>query len=154
MTVRWLIGALWLVFAFPVAALACAPGAVTIEGGFGTARFSVAVADDDAERARGLMYVEEMPLMAGMLFVYDRPQRVSFWMRNTLIPLDMLFAGADGTIGRIHANAIPLDETPIPGGEAVQFVLEINGGVADRLGVVPGDRLHHPAIAPCPEADG
>lgn len=145
LAVAAVLGALVL----PGLALACGPGSVTIEGGFGEARFSVAVADDDAERARGLMHVEEMPLMAGMLFVYERPQSVSFWMRNTLIPLDMLFAGADGTIERIHVNAIPLDETPIPGGSEIQFVLEVNGGVADRLGVVIGDQLRHPAIAPC-----
>ncbi len=127
-------------------ATACEEGAVLIEGDFGKARFSVDVADDVAERARGLMFVEEMPAMSGMLFVYDAPQRVSFWMQNTFIPLDMLFADPDGVVTRIHENAIPLDRTPIDGGDGVQFVLEINGGMAERLGIEEGDLLIHPAI--------
>jgi hypothetical protein len=90
-----------------------------------------------------------------MLFVYDAPQAVAFWMENTLIPLDMIFAGADGTITAIHENARPLDRTSIPGGEAVQYVLEINGGLAARLGIAVGDAIQHPAIGegaalPCP----
>jgi uncharacterized membrane protein (UPF0127 family) len=131
---------------------ACAPDRVTVIGGFGQAAFTVAVADDGAERAQGLMFVEQMPTMAGMLFVYEQPQRASFWMKNTLIPLDMLFADATGTIRTVHANALPLDETPIPGGTDIQYVLEINGGMAGRLGIVPGDVLQHPAIGPDPAA--
>ena len=141
--------------AAPVVARAeCAPDRVTVIGDFGQARFAVDVADDDAERAQGLMNVPEMPTLTGMLFVYEAPRPASFWMRNTLIPLDMLFAGADGTITKVHARAVPLDETPIFGGDAVQFVLEINGGLAARLGIEAGDVLQHPAIgegaaAPC-----
>lgn len=126
----------------------CTPETLLIEGGFGTALFNVAIADDVQERARGLMFVEEMPLMAGMLFVYEKPQPVSFWMRNTLIPLDMLFAGSDGRILAIHENAIPLDETAIDGGEGVLAVIEINGGLASRLGIVPGDAIQHQAFGP------
>ncbi len=124
----------------------CRDDRVTIEGGFGEAHFTVQVADDAAERAQGLMNVPEMATLQGMLFVYDAPQPVSFWMRNTLIPLDMVFAGADGTITAIHENAVPLDETPIPGGDAVQYVLEVNGGLTGRLGIEPGDVLQHPSI--------
>lgn len=125
---------------------ACAPDRLTVRGDWGQASFKVAVADDAAERAQGLMNVPEMPRMAGMLFVYETPQPVSFWMRNTLIPLDMIFAEADGTIASIHARATPLDETPIPGGDDIQYVLEINGGMAARLGIAPGDTLRHPDI--------
>jgi uncharacterized membrane protein (UPF0127 family) len=137
------------------AAAECREDRVSVLGDFGRVGFSVEVADEPAERSRGLMFVAEMDLFEGMLFVYERPQRAWFWMRNTLIPLDMLFADATGTITRIHANAVPLDETPIDGGEGVRFVLEINGGMAERLGIAPGDRLQHPAIgpgaaAPCP----
>ena len=92
------------------------------------------------------MFREEMAQSAGMLFVFEAPQRVSFWMRNTLIPLDMLFMAADGTVTRIHENAVPLDETPIPGGDQVQFVLEINGGLARELGLDVGAVVQHPAI--------
>lgn len=130
------------------AGAACSPDAVTLIGDWGTARFQVQVADDAQERARGLMFVESMPTMSGMLFVYETPQRASFWMKNTLIPLDMIFADSTGTIVTVHENAVPLDETPIPGGEGIRYVLEINGGLARRLGVAPGDLMQHPAIGP------
>lgn len=125
----------------------CGVDTVSIRGDFGSARFTVEVADDNAERARGLMFVEEMATLEGMLFVYDRPQPVSFWMRNTLIPLDMVFVGADGVIRNIHAMAQPLDETGIPGGDQIQYVLEINGGMAERLGIEPGDQMQHPSFS-------
>ena len=125
---------------------ACSEDRVEIRGDFGTVRFRVVVADTVQERAQGLMHVPEMPRMSGMLFVYERPERVSFWMENTLIPLDMIFADATGTVQRIHANAVPLDRTPIPGGDAIQYVLEINGGMAATLGLQPGDEMRHPAI--------
>jgi uncharacterized membrane protein (UPF0127 family) len=92
------------------------------------------------------MHVPDLPRMAGMLFVYERPQAVSFWMENTLIPLDMIFADATGTVRRIHENAVPLDRTPIPGGPDIQYVLEINGGLSARLGLAPGDEMRHPSI--------
>ncbi len=133
---------------------ACSADRVTITGDFGRANFTVTVADDNMERSRGLMFVEDMPTMTGMLFIYETPRRASFWMRNTLIPLDMLFADPTGVITRIHENAVPLDETSIDGGEGVQYVLEINGGMAARLGIEEGDVMQHPAFgetaaAPC-----
>ena len=128
------------------AAAECRDDRLTVEGDFGTATFTVRVADDPEERARGLMEVEAMGTLEGMLFVYEKPGPASFWMENTLIPLDMLFAGEDGTITRIHENAVPLDRTSIPGGEKVKFVLEINGGLSDRLGIEVGDVFQHPAI--------
>jgi len=150
---------LWAVFGlFTLTATSavanCAPDRVTVVGDFGKANFTVEVADDAAERNRGLMFVESMPTLSGMLFVYDGPQRATFWMRNTLIPLDMLFADETGTITHIHKNAVPGDETTIDGGNAVKFVLEINGGLSDRLGIKAKDVLQHTAIgdaaaAPC-----
>ena len=125
---------------------ACSEDAVEIRGDWGRARFAVDVADDPQERAKGLMFVEEMPAMEGMLFVYEAPRPASFWMRNTLIPLDLLFLDRTGTVTRIHENAQPLDETPIPGGDAVLSVLEINGGMADRLGIDVGSELRHPDL--------
>ena len=134
----------------------CAEDKLTIVGEFGQATFSIDVADDPQERAQGRMFVEDMPTLSGMLFVYERPQSVSFWMKNTLIPLDMLFAGPDGEILHIHENAIPGDLTPIPGGDGVQMVLEVNGGLSSRLGVKEGAIMQHPsfgpdAILPCVE---
>jgi uncharacterized membrane protein (UPF0127 family) len=113
----------------------------------GQARFAVEVADDDAERSRGLMFRETLPASAGMLFVYDRPRRATFWMKNTLIPLDMVFADETGRVTQVHANAIPQDVTTIDGGDGVKLVLEINGGLAGRLGIVPGAEMRHPSIA-------
>lgn len=135
-----------LLLAAGPAAAECAPDRVTIEGGFGRAGFQVQVADEPAEWRQGLMGVPSMGTLQGMLFVYDEPGPRSFWMANTLIPLDILFADASGTITRVHENAVPLDETSIPGGEEVQFVLEVNGGLAARLGIAAGDRMAHPAI--------
>ena len=131
-----------------VMAESCRDDRIELRGDFGTARFRVAVADTPQTRAQGLMHVPEMPRMAGMLFVYERPQAVSFWMENTLIPLDMIFADHTGTVRRIHENASPLDRTPIPGGDGIQYVLEINGGLAARIGLSAGDEMRHPAIAP------
>ena len=125
---------------------ACRADTVEVRGDFGTARFSVDVADDDAERAQGLMNVPSMPASRGMLFLYDQPQRATFWMRNTLIPLDMIFMGPDGTVTHVHENAVPLDETIIDGGGGVQAVLEINGGLAGAIGIAPGAELRHPGL--------
>lgn len=134
----------------------CQDDKLTISGDFGQATFNVEIADDAAERAQGLMFVDQMATLDGMLFVYERPQPVSFWMKNTLIPLDMLFAAPTGEIMRIHENAIPGDLTAIPGGPGIQMVLEINGGLASRLGIAAGDVMQHPsfgadAILPCGE---
>ncbi len=141
------------ILAAPVWAV-CADDKVTVSGDWGQASFTVDVVDDNAARAQGLMFVENMPTLTGMLFVYDRPQSVSFWMKNTLLPLDMLFVAPDGEVLRLHENAIPGDLTPIPGGDGVQMVLEINGGLSRRLGIAVGDVLQHPsfgadAILPC-----
>lgn len=125
---------------------ACRVDTVDLRGAGGSARFSVEIADDAAERAQGLMFRESMPRSAGMLFVYERPQSVSFWMRNTLIPLDLIFMDAAGTVRHVHENAKPKDETPIPGGDEILAVLEINGGLAARMGIVPGAVMRHPAL--------
>lgn len=125
----------------------CAPGTLEMRGPGGPARFNVEVADDAGERAQGLMFRESMAASAGMLFVYPKPEHARFWMKNTAIPLDMIFADAKGRVVRVHANAVPQDETAIDGGTGVQFILEINGGLAARLGIVAGSEIRHPAIA-------
>ncbi len=127
---------------------ACSADQTDLRGPWGRAAFQTEVADTDATRSQGLMDRAALPASAGMLFVYETPRAVAFWMRNTLIPLDMIFADATGRVTRIHENAVPLDETPIPGGDSVQFVLEIKGGMAGLLGVTEGSELRHPAIAP------
>ena len=113
---------------------------LTIHSSNGDHRFTVDVAATDEEQQRGLMFVRSLPGDRGMIFPYDPPQNVGFWMKNTLIPLDMIFIRADGSIARI-ATAKPLDETPVPAGEAVAAVLELRGGRAAELGVREGDRV-------------
>ncbi|MDM7458122.1 MAG: DUF192 domain-containing protein [Paracoccus sp. (in: a-proteobacteria)] len=114
--------------------------------------FSVEIADDPASRAQGLMFRDNLPSGHGMLFIYERPQIVSFWMENTLIPLDMIFMDARGVIRHIHENARPLDRSPIPGavpGDPAPrrlMVLEIAGGDAKRLGLSEGTAMAHPRL--------
>ncbi|MBN2905874.1 MAG: DUF192 domain-containing protein [Rhodobacteraceae bacterium] len=126
----------------------CADDQVDLRGPWGSARFAVELADDPQERAQGLMNRAALPVMSGMLFVYPRPQRAVFWMKNTFIPLDMIFLDAQGRVVGVHENARPLDETPIDGGSGVLAVLEVNGGLAARLGIAPGSVLRHPALGP------
>ncbi|WP_404815014.1 DUF192 domain-containing protein [Celeribacter naphthalenivorans] len=142
-----LLTAIFCVAAMPALAQnTCRMDEVVISGPETQARFSVEIADDAGERALGLMNRPEMPRSHGMLFVYEKPQPVSFWMANTLIPLDMIFVDQRGVVTRVHDEAVPLDRTPIAGGDAVYAVLEINGGLARALGIRPGDHLRHPAF--------
>ena len=129
------------------AATDCSPDEVKLRGDWGEARFRVEVADDGRERAQGLMNRDSMAKGAGMLFVYPRPQvAVAFWMKNTRIPLDIIFLDESGRVQRIAHEAVPYDETPLPGGPDIQYVLEINGGLARAMGIGPGTVLKHPAI--------
>lgn len=107
-------------------------------------KFEVELALNDAERSRGLMYRDKLGPYDGMLFDFYQDAPVSFWMKNTLIPLDMLFIAGDGTIKHIHANATPLSTESIPSQFPVRAVLEINGGSAKLLGIKPGDKVRHP----------
>jgi uncharacterized protein len=124
----------------------CAPDRLDIRGDWGTAGFTVEIADDDAERARGLMFRESLGASQAMLFVYDRPGAYRFWMKNTLIPLDMVFVTPEGVVQYVHPMAVPGDLTSIGGGDGVLAVLEIRGGLAAAIGVGPGDQLRHPAF--------
>jgi hypothetical protein len=105
-------------------------------------RFDVYVARSQREQMQGLMYVEALPEAAGMLFPYQPPRPASMWMKNTLIPLDLLFIRSDGSIANIVAGAAPgtLESRRSEG--AVAWVLELNGGTAARLGIVPGALVH------------
>ena len=125
---------------------ACREDNVKLRGPWGQARFSVEVADSVGERARGLMFREDMPKSRGMLFIYPRPSIVSFWMKNTLIPLDMLFLDDMGVVQRVHHRAIPGDLSHIPGGQGILAVLEINGGLAEAMGITAGTQMQHPAF--------
>jgi uncharacterized protein len=116
----------------------CTANALELRGDYEVQRFSIEIADTEAERSKGLMFRTEMPSSSGMLFVYQQPKHPYFWMKNTLIPLDMVFADSTGLVTKVQSNAIPQDLTPIDGGDGVMFVLEINAGLAARMGIVPG----------------
>ena len=105
-------------------------------------RFTVEVARTPAQQQQGLMQRQTLAPDRGMIFPYDPPEPASFWMKNTLIPLDMLFIRADGTIARIEANTVPLSLDPVPAGEPVASVLELAGGRAAELGIEAGARVN------------
>ena len=133
-----------------IAQPACSPDALDLRDADTTLRFRTEVMDTPETRARGMMFREDLPRFSGMLFVYEKAGPVSFWMENTLIPLDMLFFDAAGRLVRIHENAVPLDRRAIFGGERIRYVLEINGGLARQLGIDEGAELRHPSV----EQDG
>jgi uncharacterized membrane protein (UPF0127 family) len=110
----------------------------------GRHKFKVELATTPQQMAQGLMYRRSLEPDAGMLFDYGTVQPVSFWMRNTLIPLDMIFILPNGRVAGIHERAVPLSEQPIPSPVPVRAVLEVNGGTAARLGAKPGDLVIHP----------
>jgi hypothetical protein len=117
---------------------------LTIRSASGAHRFTVEVAHTPEEQANGLMHRQSLASDRGMIFPYEPPQDVAFWMKNTLIPLDMIFIRADGTIARIAANTVPLSLDPVPSLEPVSAVLEIAGGRAAELGIREGDRVDWP----------
>lgn len=136
-----------LAISLPLAA--CSDEArLTIHSENGDHSFTVELVDTPESRAQGLMYRQELAPDAGMLFDFLDERPVSFWMRNTYIPLDMLFISADGVVRTIHVNARPHDPTSIPSQVPVQFVLEIPGGRTQELGIEPGDTVDHVRIAP------
>lgn len=114
---------------------------LTIANGSEKVVLSIETVRGPEDTAKGLMHRKELGADRGMLFDFEEERPVSFWMRNTLIPLDMVFAKADGTVVKIHVNARPGDETEIPSEQPVRYVLEIEGGNAARLGIKVGSRL-------------
>jgi uncharacterized protein len=123
---------------------------VRISNANGTSKavVQVEIADTAAARELGLMYRQHLGQDAGMLFIFKQPQHLTFWMKNTVIPLDMIFAGADGTVAGIIANAEPFSERQLSIGGDSQYVLEVNGGFAQRHGIKPGDRLQFLGLTP------
>ncbi len=108
--------------------------------------FTVELALTDRQMMQGLMYRKTLAPNAGMLFDYHHTEIMTFWMKNTYIPLDMLFIGADGKILRIAERAVPMSEELISSGVPARAVLELNGGTAERLGIKPGDQILSPEL--------
>lgn len=123
-------------------------GTIVIESGNGACyRFDVYLALTSAQHRRGLMFVRQLPRYTGMLFVYPDAARRSMWMKNTYIPLDILFIRADGTVSSIAAETEPLSLQSIASEESVHFVLELNAGVSEALGIDRESRIYLPERA-------
>ena len=128
-------------------ALALDRTTVEIASKTGVHVFTVEIADTEQSRERGLMFRKELPPGRGMLFDFHREQQVGFWMKNTLIPLDMIFIDGRGRIVSIEQDAKPMSEDVIMSGGQVRAVLEVDGGTARRLGIAPGDRVYNPIFS-------
>ena len=129
-------------------AISCQTDYVTLRYPAGMARFQVELARTEEERARGLMQRAKLSRLSGMLFVYPDEKPRAFWMKNTLIPLDILFFDARGVLVGMQENARPFDLTPLPSGAPARFALEINGGLAKQFRITKGALLAHPDVAP------
>ena len=125
---------------------ACQRNHVNLRGAWGEARFNVELAETAAQRRLGLMNRETLAGSAGMLFVYHQTRVLSFWMKDTYIPLDIIFFDETGRVVHVHPNATPLDLTSIPSQAPARYVLEINAGFAKRLGIDVGTELRHPSV--------
>jgi uncharacterized membrane protein (UPF0127 family) len=112
--------------------------------------FKIEVATTDAERQLGLMFRRSLPQNGGMLFLYPEARPVAMWMKNTIIPLDMVFIDAFGRVHRIETHTEPFSTTPIPSEGAVQAILELNAGTADAIGLKTGDKVIYPGLGADP----
>ena len=122
------------------------PTPLVAETAGGERSFTIEIADDGSERSAGLMFREIMDDDHGMLFVFPETRPVGFWMKNTPMPLDLIFIGEDGRVRDILPGE-PFSETPISPGGPVRFVLEVKRGIAERAGIKTGDLMRHPAIS-------
>jgi hypothetical protein len=145
------IAAAWLMaFAVlppPAGVMAAGKGTVVFETDSGPHSYAVELATTNSERAVGLMFRRTLPETSGMLFLYDPPQPIAMWMKNTYIPLDMVFISAEGTVHRIEANTEPFSTDVINSGGDVVGVLELNAGEAEKIGLKPGDQMIYPGLS-------
>jgi uncharacterized membrane protein (UPF0127 family) len=123
----------------PAGADAAGNGTLVLKTDSGRHSFTVELATTNGERELGLMYRRALPADAGMLFLYDKPQPIAMWMRNTIIPLDMIFIGADRKVHRIESHTEPFSSQVISSEGDVQGVLEVNAGTAEAIGLKAGD---------------
>ena len=114
----------------------------------GQHKFKVEVADTPEERAKGLMFRKSMPQDQGMLFDFKTDMPVMMWMKNTYLPLDMVFVSRQGVVTRVAPDAVPMSEAIISSGGPVYAVIELNAGVAKQIGLTPGDTVRHHAFHP------
>jgi uncharacterized protein len=128
-------------------AIAAGSGTLVLKTATGDHSFNIEVMVSEEERALGLMFRRSLPENSGMLFLYDPPQPATMWMKNTLIPLDMVFISADARVHRIESHAEPFSTTLIPSDGDVMGVLELNAGEAGKIGLKRGDKVIYPGIA-------
>jgi uncharacterized protein len=133
------------------AAIVCDPGKIEIITNQGNQTFSIEIADDPQEQARGLMFRPALPTDAGMLFIFDPPRPTSFWMRNTMIPLDMIFIDDTGKVDSVAERSDTYSEQVSSSKGEVRAVLEINGGLSRLMGIGPGTQVIHQAFENAPE---
>lgn len=124
----------------------CTEDSLDIRGDWGLARFAVEIADTPALQARGLMGRDALPVTHGMLFLFDEPRPASFWMKDTRIPLDMIFIDVRGSVMHVHNEAVPYSLDRIKHDGDVAAVLEINGGLAESYGISPESQIRHPRL--------
>jgi uncharacterized membrane protein (UPF0127 family) len=127
--------------------LATGTGTLVLKTVTGDHNFNIEVATTKEEQALGLMFRRSLPDNAGMLFIYQPPQPAVMWMKNTLIPLDMVFIAPDATVLRIETHAEPFSTKVIPSGGEISAVLELNAGQADKIGLKRGDKVVYPGLA-------
>lgn len=125
---------------------AAGTGTIVLKTETGDHNYDIEVATTDQDRAIGLMYRRSLPENSGMLFLYDRPQPAAMWMKNTFIPLDMIFIAPDGTVQRIETYTEPFSTRSIESGGHVVGVLELNAGQADKIGLKRGDKVIYPGM--------
>jgi uncharacterized membrane protein (UPF0127 family) len=143
---RWLLAFSAFLIASGAAATPLPVEKIVIDTRGGPRVFKVEIAADDASRSIGLMHRTHLAGDHGMLFDFKTPVMAAFWMKDTPLPLDILFVRADGTISTVAANAVPFSTAQIVSAEPIRVVIEINGGVSRRLGIGPGDRVQAAAF--------
>lgn len=135
-----------LTLLLPPGAIAAGNGTLVLKTDSGPHSFAIELATTPGERALGLMYRRALPAEGGMLFLYERPQPIEMWMRNTIIPLDMIFIGTDGNVHRIESHTEPFSTQLISSEGAVRGVLEVNAGTAEAIGLKAGDAVVYPGL--------
>lgn len=129
--------------AFLVVPAACSPSRETVTILVGEVEYTVEIAETQEERAEGLMFRKELKERHGMLFIFPYDQKLSFWMKNTPLPLSIAFISKDGTIKEI-LDMTPFSEKPVPSTYSVRYALEVNKGEFQKLGIKPGDKVAVP----------
>lgn len=129
---------------------AVSAGTLVFETASGPHNFNIELATTEQERVLGLMFRPSLPENGGMLFLYEHPQAISMWMKNTQIPLDMIFIDGWGKVHRIETHTEPFSLTPISSEGDVIGILEVNAGTAAAIGLKPGDKVVYPGLGEAP----